>query len=84
MEPELSGLLPATGIGRVPYLGTTETHKGMARRPHSRWLLLPLGFAVAGCTSIAQVSGIDQQQILDSKLEQHPSVLMAQPDGFCV
>jgi protein involved in polysaccharide export with SLBB domain len=35
----------------------------MARRPHSRWLLLPLGFAVAGCTSVAQVSGVDQQQI---------------------
>jgi protein involved in polysaccharide export with SLBB domain len=36
----------------------------MVRRLHSRWLLLPLGFAVAGCTSIAQVSGVDQQQIL--------------------
>jgi protein involved in polysaccharide export with SLBB domain len=64
LEPELRVVAPSNRIGRAPYPGTTETQSDMVRRPHSRWLLLPLGFAVAGCTSIAQVSGIDQQQIL--------------------
>jgi protein involved in polysaccharide export with SLBB domain len=53
---------------RAPYLDTArlekETQTGMAKCPPSRWLLPPLGFAVTGCTSLAQVTGVDQQQIL--------------------
>ena len=40
----------------------------MARSFHGGWLALSIGLAVSGCSSIAQVSEADQQQILATSL----------------